>query len=156
MTSLAIIGSKKLGLCGQMRVRFVILLGLCRAVDEQAGGLDIRLHVRKLELCILERADGFTELNALSDILDALLNGALGNAQGLSGDADAAAVQRHHGDLEALVHFAQQVFLRDDHILKNQLPWWRRARIPIFFSWAPTLKPGKSFSTIKAEMPLLP
>ncbi len=28
--------------------------------------------------------------------------------------------------------------------------------MPIFFSWEPTLKPGKSFSTINAEMPLVP
>ena len=29
-------------------------------------------------------------------------------------------------------------------------------RMPIFFSWAPTLNPGKPFSTMNAEMPLFP
>ena len=50
----------------------------------------------------LELAQALLELDALLGVLDGLEDGALAQAQGLRGDADAAAVQRLHGDLEAL------------------------------------------------------
>jgi hypothetical protein len=66
-------------------------------------------------------ADGLAELDALLGVRDGRLKGALGDAQRLGRDADAAAVQRGHGDLEALALLAQQVFLRDLHIVEDQL-----------------------------------
>ena len=47
--------------------------------------------------------------------------GPLGDAQRLGRDADAAAVQGGHGDLEALALLAQQVLLGHFHIVKDQL-----------------------------------
>ena len=53
--------------------------------------------------------------------LMASIDGALAQAQSLSRDADTAAVQGLHGDLEALALFAQQVLLGDDAVLKDQV-----------------------------------
>ena len=49
------------------------------------------------------------------------LVGALGDAQRLGGNADTAAVQSGHGDLEALALLAQQVFLGDLDVVEVQL-----------------------------------
>ena len=78
-------------------------------------------HIRQLEGDALLGRDGLAELDALLGIAQRLLKRALGDAQGLRGDADASAVQRGHGDLEALALLAQQVFLGDLHVIEDQL-----------------------------------
>ncbi len=84
-------------------------------------GLRAAMHVGQLELGVLELAQPSAELNALLRVLHGLINGAFGQTQSLRGDADTAAVQRLHGNLEALTLFAQQVLLRHDAVFKNQI-----------------------------------
>ena len=69
-------------------------------IGQQAAGLDGDLHVRKDELSVWQ-GDGLAELDAVLGVGDGLLHSALGDAQALRGDADTAAVQSLHGDLEA-------------------------------------------------------
>ena len=57
----------------------------------------------------------------LFDVGNGLVDGALGNAQSLGSDADTAAVQRSHGQLEALALDAEQTILRDDAVFHDQL-----------------------------------
>ena len=66
-------------------------------------------------------ADGLAELLTLTGVVKSLLESALCNAQCLCGDADAAAVEGSHGDLEALALLAQQVLLGHLHIVEDQL-----------------------------------
>ena len=61
----------------------------------------------QLELGVLELGDAPAELDALLGIAQRVLKRALGDAQRLRGDADASAVQRGHGNLEALALLAQ-------------------------------------------------
>ena len=79
------------------------------------------MHVGQLELSVLELAQALAELDTLLRVLDSLVDSALAQAQGLRGDADPAAVQGLHGDLEALALFAQQILLGNDAVLKDQV-----------------------------------
>jgi len=79
------------------------------------------VHIRQLELGVLELGDALTELYALLGVLDGFLNGALTDTQSLGSDADTAAVQRLHSDLEALALLAQHTILGDHAILEDQV-----------------------------------
>ena len=79
------------------------------------------MHVSQLELGVLELGDAPAELDALLGVLDGLLDGSLGQTQGLGGNTDTAAVQGLHGDTEALALLAQQAVLGDNAVLHNQL-----------------------------------
>ena len=79
------------------------------------------VHLGQLELGVLELGDTLAELDALLGVLDGLLHGALAQTQSLRGDTDTAAVQRLHGDLEALALLAQHTVLGDDAVLENQV-----------------------------------
>ena len=97
---------------GLHAVRRVLLLQLRRGVDEEPGAAQLGCHIRQLEGDALLGRDGLAELDALLRVLDGLLaqrvlKRALGDAQRLRGDADASAVQRGHGNLEALALLAQ-------------------------------------------------
>ena len=84
-----------------MPVRRVLLLQLRRGVDEEPGAAQLGGHIRQLEGDALLGRDGLAELDALLGIAQRVLKRALGDAQRLRGDADASAVQRGHGNLEA-------------------------------------------------------
>ena len=92
---------------GLHAVRRVLLLQLRRGVDEEPGAAQLGGHIRQLEGDALLGRDGLAELDALLGIAQRVLKRALGDAQRLRGDADASAVQRGHGDLEALAFLAQ-------------------------------------------------
>ena len=77
------------------------LLGQGGVVDQPLGGVGTGHQVSQLELGVLLLEDRTAELLALLGVLDGLLDGALGDAQSLGGDADPAAVQRGHGQVEA-------------------------------------------------------
>ena len=79
------------------------------------------MHVGQLELGVLELAQALAELDTLLRVLDSLVDSALAQAQGLRGDADPAAVQGLHGDLEALALFAQQILLGNDAVGEHDL-----------------------------------
>ena len=63
---------------------------------------------------------GCTELLALLGVGQGPLEGAFGDAERLGGDADAAAVQGVHGDLEALPFLAEQVLHRDAQVVEGK------------------------------------
>ena len=98
----------------------VLLLQLRRGVDEEPGAAQLGGHICQLEGDALLGRDGLAELDALLGIAQRVLKRALGDAQRLGGDADASAVQRGHGDLEAVPLLAQQVFLGNLHIVEDQ------------------------------------
>ena len=90
-------------------------------VHQVLGGLGAGVHIGQLELGVLLLGDGTAELDALLGVGDGLLDRTLSDAQGLGGDADTAAVQRLHGQGEALAGLAQQAVLGDLAVLKDQL-----------------------------------
>ena len=92
-----------------------------RPVDQHPGSVHPGLHLCQHKLSVLELGDGSAELAPILDVLHRLVDGTLGDAQCLSGDADAPTVQGHHGNLEALVELAQQVLLGHFHVLEHQL-----------------------------------
>src|SRR5699024_756556 len=90
-------------------------------VDQVLGGVHTGLHLGQLELGVLELGDAAAKLLALLDVGHGLVDGAFRNAQGLGGDADAAAVQGRHGQLEAAALDAQQAVLGDQAVFHDQL-----------------------------------
>src|SRR5699024_4696391 len=106
------------------------LLGIlcnCRTVHQITGSLYLRRHICDLELRILELRDRTAKLLSFLYISDGLLQRALSNAQSLRCDADSAAVQRRHSDAEALAFLSQEVLLRNDAVLEDQLCGGRTA-----------------------------
>ena len=71
------------------------------AVDEQASGVDLRRHVGELPLDRLEVGDPAPELLSFERVGPRDVVCRLRDPEGLSRDADAAAVERRHGDPEA-------------------------------------------------------
>ena len=100
----------------------------------------------------LEGGNRFVELLALLGVGDGGVQGPLGNAQSLGGNADTTAVQGFHGDLEALALLAKEV-LRRMAQFSNTSSMVGEERIPIFFSFLPKENPGVPFSTMKALIP---
>ena len=98
-----------------------MLLQLGGGVDQEPGAAQLGGHVGQLEGQGLLGGDGLAELDALLGVLQGGLVGPLGDAQGLGRDADAAAVQGGHGDLEALALLAQQVLPGHLHVVEDQL-----------------------------------
>src|SRR3954452_24872989 len=77
------------------------------APDQGAGGLDLGLHVGQLVLDRLEAGDRATERVALLGVTRSELEGGLGDADGLGGDADPAAVERAQRDAHAVAGLAE-------------------------------------------------
>ena len=103
------------------RINLLRILGESSTIDEKLRSFNLRLHVSQLELRILELGNRTAELLSFLDVFHRLLESAFGNAESLSGNADTAAVERVHGNLEALALFAEQILLRNDAVLENQL-----------------------------------
>src|SRR5436305_14645532 len=115
------LGGEQLGLGGFEGVALLVLLGPRRLPGEQAGGVELGRHVREVELDRLEVGEMGAELLALLRVGQRLLEGPLGDADRLGGDADAAAVEGGHGDLEAVSLLAETVAGRDAQVLEGQL-----------------------------------
>ncbi len=60
-------------------------------------------------------------------VLDGIVERALSEADGLRGDADAAAVERAEGDFEALAFFAEAIFGGNFAIVQENFDRGRRA-----------------------------
>ena len=99
----------------------MVLLLHGSGVDQELSSLHPGVHLGQLELGVLELGDTLTELDTLLGVLDGLLHGALAQTQSLRGDTDTTAVQRLHGDLEALALLAQHTILGDDAVLEDQV-----------------------------------
>src|SRR5699024_8981090 len=96
-------------------------------IDQILGGVHAGLHLSQLELGVLELGDAAAELLALLDVGHGLVDGALSDAQSLGSDADTAAVQGSHGQLEAAALDAQQAVLGDQAVFHDQLAGGRAA-----------------------------
>src|SRR5208337_2862044 len=83
-------------------------------VEEGAGGFDFGVHVGEHELDGLEFGDGFVE-------------GGLGEAYGLRGDADTSAIKSGESDLEALAFFAEAIDGGDFAIVEDDFHGGRAA-----------------------------
>src|SRR6185437_13377003 len=83
---------EELGLRARLRMREVVLLQPRRAMDEQAGRVDLRRHVRELVLDRLELGDRPPERVPLLRVLTRDVVRRLGDPDRLRGDPDPAAV----------------------------------------------------------------
>src|SRR5712692_3208251 len=92
-----------------------------RAQREQARRLDRRRHVGQHPLDHLVLADRHAEALALARVAERGLVRRDGDADGLRGDADAAAVDGRHGDLEPLPLLAEPAGRRHAAALEEQL-----------------------------------
>ena len=102
----------------------------------QARRLDPAAHVGDLELDRLEVGDGLAERDALVGVADREIQRALRDAERLRRDADAAAVERGHGDGEALALFVEHVLRRDLKALEEQLGRARAVDAHLLFDLA--------------------
>src|SRR3954454_9657543 len=96
------------------------------AVDLRAGLVEqlarrrrARLHVRELELDALELGDRPAELAPFARVRGGVIRGALRDAHGLGGDAEARAVERGERDVHALVDLADQVLGGDADVVED-------------------------------------
>jgi hypothetical protein len=80
-----------------------------RPVQQQARGLQFGRPVGELELQGLEVGELAAELAAHQHVLAGHLQAGPGTAQGTGADVEPAAIQPHHGDLEALALRAQAI-----------------------------------------------
>ena len=99
----------------------MVLLLAGSGVNEVLSSLGAGVHIGQLELGVLELAQATAELDALLGVLDRLVDGALGKTQSLGSNADTAAVEGLHSDLEALAFLTEQVLLGNDAILENEV-----------------------------------
>ena len=82
--------------------------------------IDLGLILSKLELGVLECADRSAELSTLLNVYLSLVDRTLRKTYGLCSDTDTAAVQSHHGDLEALILLTKESVLRNtDFVIGN-------------------------------------
>src|SRR5690606_16169097 len=98
-----------------------------RAVGEQLGGLGAGRHVGDVPLDPLELVDLLAEGLPFVGVAHGRLDGRKGDAVGLGGDADAAAVEGGHGDLEAFAFFTEAVGGRNAAIFEYELGGAARA-----------------------------
>ena len=106
---------------GNLRVLLILCFLHCSCVYQILGSLYLGSHICQLELCVLECADGTSELLTLFYIVDGGLQSTFCQTQCLCSDTDTAAIQGVHCDVEALALLAQKVFLRDTAIREDQL-----------------------------------
>ena len=66
----------------------------------------------------LEFGDWFAELAAFEGVAHGFVEAGAGDADGLRGDADAAAVEGYHGDFEAFAFAAEEVCFGDGAVLE--------------------------------------
>src|SRR5579862_9825099 len=102
---------EELRLCGGERVIAALILEPRRAVDELAAGVDLRRHVRELELDRLELRDRLAELPPLLRVGEREVVRALRQADAHRRDRDPAAVENLHELLEAAPALAEEILL---------------------------------------------
>ena len=127
-----------------------------REVEQSARRLELGRHVGEGELGRLEVGDRLAELLALLGIFDRLVEAALGAAERAGADVDAPAVEAHHRDAEALALGADEVGHRHADARRKSPGAVGCECQPSFFSCAPKLTPGMSFSITRQEMPFGP
>jgi len=114
------IGSILLRHCRFHAIGFVVFLQFRRAVDKETGAAQLGCHIRQLKGYDLLLADGLSELYTFFGIFQRMFKCTLCNPQRLGGDSDASAVQRCHGDFEALSFLSKKVFPGNLYIVEYQ------------------------------------
>ena len=99
---------------------FAFLFLASSFVNEVTGSFDLHLHVSQFEGNGLEFAERFAELYTLFGVFNSICQCSFCNAESLSSNADTAAVQSHHSDLEAFAFFAEHVFSRNFDVLEYE------------------------------------
>src|SRR5208337_199359 len=112
---------------GSRRYRGKAILLKGGVVEEGAGGFDFGVHVGEHELDGLEFGDGFAEGFAGAGEFDGFVEGALGEANGLRGDADASAIESGESDFQALAFFTETIGGGDFAIVENDFDGGRAA-----------------------------
>ncbi len=102
----------------------VLFLGPSCFVHQQTSSLDLRRHVGEVGHDHLVVSDRLSEGLALVGVLERRLVRALGDAQRLGGDADAAVVEGVHGDGEPVADAFDGVFNRHFAVVEHE-----RARV---------------------------
>ncbi len=98
--------------------------------DEQAGGVDAGVHVGQQVGDALVLDDRLVELNPIARVSQRRFKGRTGDAQGLCGDADAAAFQVGQGDGQAFTASPQQIGLGDGAVAQGDRAGVRRRGCP--------------------------
>src|SRR5665213_3590683 len=111
----------ELGLCRRERERLAVVLEPGGAVDELAAGLDLRRHVRELELDCLKLRDRLAELPPFLRVREREIVRALREPDAHRSDRDASAVENLHELVEALAALTEQVALGHAAVLERQL-----------------------------------
>lgn len=112
------VGSKALSHSSGCRVRFAFVLQVSCTINEQTGSFDLHGHISHLEAQGLEFANAAAELFTFLGVFHSSVEGALCDTQSLRGNADTAAVQGLHSNLEAFAFFAEQIFFRNFAVFK--------------------------------------
>mgnify|MGYP000526683930 CR=1 FL=1 len=134
----------------------MLLLQLRRGVDEEAGAsVSLVAISASLKAMLCWAAMGLPNWTRALGVGHGLFHGALGNAQSLGRDADAAAVQGLHGDLEALALLAQQVLLGNDAVGEHDLGGGGAVQAHLLFVLAHG-EAGEAALHDEAEMPRVP
>ena len=102
-------------------VRLMMLLQFGCGINQEPCAAQLGGHIRQLKGNALLGGNGLAELDTFFGICQRVLEGSLSDPQRLGGNTDAAAVQRGHGDFEALALLAQQVFLGNLYVVEDQL-----------------------------------
>ena len=102
-------------------VRLMVFLQFGCGINQEPGAAQLGGHIRQLKGNALLGGNGLAELDTFFGIGQRVLKGSLSDPQCLGGNTDTAAVQRGHGDFEALALLAQQVFLGNLYVVEDQL-----------------------------------
>ena len=129
------------GVHGEARAGVLLPSGFA---DEEAGGVDFGGHVGEHELNGLELRDGMAEGVALLGVGAGGFEGALGDAEGLRGDADAAAVERGERDFVAFAFVADAIGGGNFAVGEDQFAAGGGADAELFFFLA-GLESGRAF-----------
>src|SRR2546425_5412457 len=111
--SMGRLGRKEFRDAGFVSVPLTKILQVRRAIGQQAGCVDLSRHIREFPLDRLEVRDLLAERLSFLRVLCGLLEGPLGNSEGLCRDTNPATVESCHRDCEAFVQFSQQIVLGD-------------------------------------------
>ena len=112
-------------------------------VEQGAGGFEVDVHVGEHPLDGLEFADVFAKGFAGAGIFHGFVEGALGEADGLRGNADASGVESGEGDPQTLAFFTEAIFGGDDAIVQKNL-YRRRGALAHFVFVAADFESGKA------------
>ena len=88
---------------------------------ECSASFDSSGHLSDLELGRLKRGQGFPELMSLSNVVDGLLHGSLGQPNSLSADMETGVIKEHHELVEPSAGFSDEIPSRNPDVTERDL-----------------------------------